>query len=417
VNIYLCLILLLLLGEALLQIGIDVANLRHVRLSIPGEFEGWYDEEKYARSQAYLQDGARFDILQTAVKTPILVAFILLGGFAWADETARAMGGGVVGTGLVFGGILVLLSQALDLPFTLYSTFVIEEKYGFNKTKPATFAADLLKGLALLALLGGPVFAAVIWFFAHFTWAWLYSWIALTALQIILIYLAPVFIMPLFNKFVPLEDGDLRSAITDYAQRQGFHLKGIFTMDGSRRSTKSNAYFTGFGRWRRIVLFDTLVQKHSIHELVSIFAHEVGHYKLRHIRRMLVAAILSTGLMFYILSLFVARPGLYQAFGVPMQPVGDAMPVYAGLVFFGFLYAPINRVLSLLLNALSRHHEYEADAFAVRTAGTPDAMIDALKKLSVDNLSDLTPHPWKVVLEYSHPPVLQRIAAIRHTAR
>ena len=415
-NIFLVLVLLLILAEAMLNAGIDIANLRHVRLSIPAEFEGWYDQEKYARSQAYLKDTTRFDLLQIAVKTPILVAFILLGGFQWVDEAARSVGGGVVGVGLVFVGILVLLTQLLELPFSLYSTFVLEEKYGFNKTKPRTFAADWLKGLLLLALVGGPVFAAVVWFFARFEWAWLISWIALTAVQIVLIYLAPVFIMPLFNKFTPLDDGDLRSAITDYAQQQGFTLKGIFTMDGSRRSTKSNAYFTGFGRWRRIVLFDTLVQKHSIRELVAIFAHEVGHYKLRHIRNMLAVAVLSTGLMFYVLSLFVTRPGLYEAFRVPMDPVGDAMPVYAGLVFFGFLYTPISHLLSLIQNLLSRRHEFEADAFAVRTAGAPDAMIDALKKLSVDNLSDLTPHPWKVFVEYSHPPVLQRIAAIREAA-
>lgn len=413
VNTYLCFILFLLVAELLLNTGVDLANLRHLRMTIPSEFEGWYDQEKYARSQAYLKDTTRFEMVSSLLKTPILVGFILGGGFAWADTLARGGGSGVVAVGLIFAGILLLLSQLLELPFSLYSTFVLEERYGFNKTRPGTFVADLIKEWVLLALVGGAVFSVIIWFFSRFAWAWLYSWIALTLIQILLMYVAPVFIMPLFNRFTPLEEGELNDAVSDYAKHQGFQLKGIFTMDGSRRSTKSNAYFTGFGRWRRIVLFDTLVVNHTVAELVSIFAHEVGHYKLRHIHRMMLVSVVSTGVMFYLLSLFISRPGLYGAFGVPMEPVGDAMPVYAGLVFFGFLYTPISRLLGIVQNRLSRRHEFEADAFAARTAGAPEAMIEALKKLSVDNLSNLTPHAWKVWLEYSHPPVLQRIAALR----
>ncbi len=413
-NTYLIVILLLLVGDFLLHFIVDLVNLRNVQTEIPSEFTGWYDAEKYSRSQLYLRETTRFDLIRSSMTTPLIVAFILLGGFRWVDDFARSAGGGVVLTGLIFAGVLILLSQLLSLPFSAHSTFVIEARYGFNKTTARTFILDFVKEFVLMIVLGGVVFAGLVWFFASAgTFAWLYSWIALTVVQFFLIYIAPVVILPLFNKFVPLEEGELKTSINEYAQDRGFSLKGIFTMDGSRRSTKSNAYFTGFGRWRRIVLFDTLIDKHSVKELVSILAHEVGHYKLHHIHRMLVSAVLSTGLMFFILSLFISRPGLYEAFRLDMASVAGAPPVYAGLILFGFLYAPISMLIGLAQNILSRRHEYEADAYAVRTAGDPDAMIEALKKLSVDNLSNLTPHPLKVFLEYSHPPVLQRIRAIR----
>jgi STE24 endopeptidase len=413
-NIYLIIIVCLLVGEYLLHLLVDVANLKHVETEIPGEFEGWYDAEKYRKSQDYLRDTTRFDVLRSTVLMPLTLAFILLGGFRMVDDAARASENGLVLTGLYFAGMLILLFQLANLPFSIYSTFVLEERYGFNRTKPLTFVVDFIKELMLIAIIGGIVLAGLIWFFSTAgEWAWLTSWIALVVVQFLLIYIAPIVILPLFNTFTPLEDGELKESISSYAHGQGFSLKGIFTMDGSKRSTKSNAYFTGFGRWRRIVLFDTLVQKHSVNELVSILAHEVGHYKLRHIRRMLVTSILSTGVMFFILSLFITRPGLYGAFGLEMIPIDGRPPVYAGLIFFGFLYTPISILLGLLQNVLSRKHEYEADAFAVETCGEPDAMIEALKKLTVDNLSDLSPHPLKVFLEYSHPPILQRIEAIR----
>ena len=402
------------MGEYLLHLVVDLVNLRHVQSGIPEEFEGWYDQEKYRTSQDYLRDSTRFDLVRSTLLTPLTLAFILLGGFRVIDDVARAAGSGLVLTGLYFAGMLILLVQFVNLPFGVYSTFVLEERYGFNRTRPVTFAVDFLKELMLIALIGGGILAGLIWFFSRAgPWAWCYSWGALTAVQFLLIYIAPVVILPLFNKFTPLGEGELKESLSAYAREQGFRLTGIFTMDGSRRSTKSNAYFTGFGRWRRIVLFDTLVEKHPVNELVSVLAHEVGHYKLWHIHRMLLTSVLSTGLMFFVLSLFIAQPGLYQAFGLEMAPIDGRPPVYAGLLFFGFLYAPISLLLGLVQNMFSRRHEYQADAFAVDTCGDPHAMINALKKLTVDNLSNLTPHPLKVILEYSHPPVLQRIRAIR----
>ncbi len=296
----------------------------------------------------------------------------------------------------------------MSLPFSVYSTFVIEEKYGFNKTTPKTFVLDILKGWLLGVVIGAPVFSAVLWFFGQTgPMAWAYCWGALTVIQIFLMFIAPVVIMPIFNKFIPLEDRELKEAIEEYAKKQDFKMKGVFSMDGSKRSTKSNAFFTGFGRFRRIVLFDTLISKHTTEELVSILAHEMGHYKKKHILKSMIISILSTGLMFYILSIFMNNSGLFMAFQM------EHVSIYASLFFFGFLYAPIEMVLSIFGNMLSRRHEYEADAWAVRTYRRPQSMIAALKKLSVDNLSNLTPHPLKVFLSYSHPPVLERIRAIQ----
>jgi STE24 endopeptidase len=237
--------------------------------------------------------------------------------------------------------------------------------------------------------------------------AWLYCWLAVSIFQVFLIFVAPVVIMPLFNKFVPLKESALRRAIEGYARSQNFMMKGVFVMDGSKRSTKSNAFFTGFGRFRRIVLFDTLIEKHTVEELVSVLAHETGHYKRRHIVKSIVISLLTTGLMFYILSLFIHNRELFSAF--KMQETS----IYGSLLFFGFLYTPIGMILSVFGHMLSRKHEYDADLYAVKTYGRPESMIEALKKLSVSNLSNLTPHPLKVFLSCSHPPVLDRIQAIR----
>ncbi len=412
-NGYLFIILLLLIGHYLLDLVLEWLNIKHIKPKIPASFEGWYDGEQYARSQKYLLETSRFDVISSTIMLPVTLLFILLGGFGFVDAMARSAGLNMIGTGLLFTGGLVLLSQLVHIPLSIYSTFVLEEKYGFNKTTAGTFALDQLKSILLIVVIGAPVLSLVLWFFsAAGQWGWLYCWIALSLIQLFLMIIAPVTILPLFNKFTPMAEGELKSAIQRYADKAGVSLKGVFTIDGSRRSTKSNAYFTGLGRWKRIALFDTLIEKHSIPELVSILAHEVGHYKLGHIKWMMLISIFSNGIMLFILSLFLYRKGLYEAFSVSFETVGGHLPIYAGLVFFGFLYTPINLILSIVGNWLSRKHEYEADAFAVETAENPDAMIDALKKLSVDNLSNLTPHPAMVFMTYSHPPVLERIKAI-----
>jgi STE24 endopeptidase len=409
-NGYLIVILALLIFSWLLSLIVETLNLRNVSTEIPDEFKGIYDAEKYAKSQRYMRETTRFGQIQAAIMLPLTIAFILLGGFSWINDVAQSASGNMIVQGLVFGGILVLLGQLVGLPFSIYDTFVIEERYGFNKTTPKTFVVDILKGLLLTVLLGAPVFALILWIFSSVANAWLWAWGALGAIQLFILFIAPVVILPLFNKFTPLEEGELRTKIEAFAAAQKYKLSGIFKIDGSRRSTKSNAYFTGFGKTKRIALFDTLIEKHTVGELVGVLAHEIGHCKLGHIKKSIVISLASSLLMFFILSIFITEPGLYQAFRIESEPKDT---LYAGFIFFGFLYAPISMILGLLGNILSRKHEYEADAFAAETTGAPSALIDALKKLSVDNLSNLTPHPLKVFLEYSHPPVLERIKALR----
>jgi len=407
-NHYLVFILIILIGTYFLEILVDILNVRHIQTGLPLEFKGFYDAEKYSQSQRYLQDNTRFGIIKSSVIVPATIAFMLLGGFNAVDHLARSICGGSITTGLVFTGVLIFASEILGLPFSIYQTFVIEEKYGFNQTTLKTFILDVLKSWLLIVIIGGVVLSAVIWFFEKTgQWAWLICWAAITLFQLFIMFVAPVVIMPLFNKFVPLEDGNLKKAIEDYAASQNFKMRGVFKMDGSKRSTKSNAFFTGLGKFRRIVLFDTLIAKHSVDELVCILAHEMGHYKKGHILKTLLVSILSTGMMFFMLSLFINNRQLFEAFRM------EHTSIYASLIFFGFLYAPVEIILSIFKNMLSRAHEYAADAYAVLTREKPAAMIGALKKLTVENLSNLNPHPLKVILEYSHPPVLDRIKAIR----
>lgn len=407
-NIYLVIILAALIGDYLLELVSDWLNVRNIRPDLPKEFDGWYDAEKYAKSQNYLCDKTRFGIMEDSIRLAMVIPFILAGGFNIIDRIARSLELDTMITGLVFAGIILFTNTVISIPFSAYSTFVIEEKYGFNKTTPKTFVVDILKSLLLTILIGGCVFALVIWFFEKAgPLAWLYCWLAVTAIQVFLIFIAPYVIMPLFNKYEPLEDGELKTGIEDYARQENFKMRGVFKMDGSRRSAKSNAFFTGFGKSRRIVLFDTLINKHPVKELVAIVAHEMGHYKMKHIIRMIARSIIISGVMFYLLSLFINNTGLFAAFR--MQHTS----VYASLFFFGFLYSPISVAISIIGNVISRRHEYEADAYTIKTGNDVEDVISALKRLSVDNLSNLTPHPFTVFLSYSHPPVLRRINALR----
>lgn len=408
-NFYLVIILFVLIGSYVLDLILDTLNVRHAQPKLPGEFEGYYDPREYRKSQEYLKDNTRLGLISNSIMTPLTIAFMIFGGFNMVDRFARGFQLGTIPTGLIFTGVLLLAHHLLSIPFSAYDTFVIEEKYGFNKTTPKTFILDILKSWLLVVLIGGAVLSAVYWFFDKAgSMAWLFCWLSVSVFQIFLIFVAPVVIMPIFNKFVPLEEGPLKQAIEGYAQSQRFMMKGVFVMDGSKRSTKTNAFFTGFGRFRRIVLYDTLIEKHTLEELVSVLAHEMGHFKRKHVLKSIVISILTTGLMFYILSLFINNRELFSAFR--MQETS----IYASLLFFGFLYAPIGMVLSVFGHMLSRKHEYDADIYAAETYGKPGSMIEALKKLSVANLSNLTPHPLMVFFTYSHPPVLDRIRAIRN---
>ena len=407
-NTFAVVILAALVGEYLLQLASGALNVRAFSPALPAEFAGVFDDEKYARARRYTATRTRFGLLRGAFDLAVVLVFWFAGGFAALDAAAQGLGHGPVVTGLLYVGALALASTLLGLPFSAYSTFVIEARYGFNRTTAATFAADTLKGLALGALLGGLLLALIL---AFFEWAgplaWLWCWIAATAFLLAVQFIAPTWIMPLFNKFTPLEGGDLHDAILAYARKARFPLRGLFVVDGSRRSSKANAFFTGFGKNKRIGLFDTLVDDYSVPELVAVVAHEVGHYKKRHVWQRTALAVGHLGAMLWILSLFLGQEGLFAAFYVS-EP-----SVHAGLVFFGLLFTPVELVLSVLVNFFSRRNEFEADRFAAETTGGGEPLIAALKKLSADNLSNLTPHPLAVCLEYAHPPVLQRIAALR----
>jgi len=305
-------------------------------------------------------------------------------------------------------GALWIGHALINLPFDLYETFVIEQKFGFNKTTAGTFFADQAKSILLGTLLGGPLLALVLVLFGHGgPQIWLWAWIVVSVLLVSFAYVAPVLILPLFNKFTPLEEGELKEAILDYARARQFPVAGLFVMDGSRRSTRSNAFFTGMGRMKKIALFDTLIRNHSVEELVAVIAHEVGHYKRRHILQHLAVAVGNLGFFLFLASHFVRSRALLAAFGI------DSVSVYAGLAIFLVFYNTLSRILSVLSGFQSRRHEFEADRFAIETTGNPGAMIDALKKLSKSNLSNLAPHPLYVALYHSHPPVLKRIEAIR----
>jgi len=407
-NTYAILIPAILIVHYLLHLVADLLNVKHLQEEVPGEFRDTYDQTAYRRAQQYLRDTTRFGLLSRTFNLAVLLPVMLLGGFNTVDRWARAAGGGEIVSGLLFLGLIAVGARILQLPFSLYDTFVIEERYGFNKTTPRTFLLDELKVLLLAALLGAPLVAGILWFFETAgPWAWVWCWGGVTLFQVFLLFIAPVVIMPLFNRFKPLADGALKEAIEDYARQQGFRLRGVFQMDGSRRSSKSNAFFTGFGRFRRIVLFDTLIERHTVAELRAVIAHEMGHYKKRHIHQGLLRSFAIVGATFYILSLFLGNEELFAAFHM------EHLSIYAGLFFFGFLYTPVEQLLSLLENAVSRHQEYEADRYAAQTTGQPGALIDGLKKLSVDNLANLTPHPLTVILHYGHPPMLERIRALR----
>ena len=401
-----------LLADFILNLLADGLNLKNLRTELPKDFENIYDAERYRQSQQYLRIHTRFGWFVSGFNLVVLLVFWFAQGFALLDARVRAFELGPIYSGLIYIGILLLFKGLLSLPFSIYSTFVIEARFGFNKTTPTTYVLDLLKGLLLAVVLGTPLLAAILAFFEYAgPHAWWYCWIGVTLYMLMVQFVAPAWIMPLFNKFTPLEEGELKSAILAYARGIEFPLENVYQMDGSRRSTKSNAFFTGFGRHKRIVLFDTLIKQHTIKELVAILAHEIGHYKKKHIRQSLVLGILQTGLMLFLLAQFITYQGLFDAFYMPQQSV------YAGMLFFAMLYAPIDFFSGILMQLRSRRNETTADQFAAETTRDPESMINALKKLSIHNLSNLTPHPFYVFLNYSHPPVLQRIQTLSNRAR
>ena len=386
-----------------LETFLDYLNFSRFDAQIPSEISQVYDDEEYQKSQKYKKDKFKLRVFQSAFSFVLIVLFLSFDGFEKLDTLAKQIFDDSIGISLVFFGILFLVSEVLSLPFTYYSTFVIEEKYGFNTSTKALFWIDQLKSMLLTVIVGGIVLGLIILFYqvvgSDFWW---YTWIFITVISIFTNMFYAKLIVPIFNKQTPLEEGALRNKIEDYATRLNFELKNIFVIDGSKRSKKANAYFSGFGKEKRITLYDTLLEDLEDDEIVAVLAHEVGHYKKNHILINLLVSTLFLGITLWLLSLFVSEPILAQALGV------DEVSFHIGLVAFSFLYAPISLITGLVTNFLSRKFEYQADNFA-KTTFSSAYLVDALKKLSRKSLSNLTPHPAYVFFHYSHPPLAKRI--------
>ena len=382
---------------------LDTLNSKHFDDEIPYDLKDVYDEDSYKKSQAYKKTNAKFSILTSTFSIVLTLIFFFANGFKFVDIFARNFSDNSILIALIFFGIILFGSDILTTPFSYYKTFVIEEKFGFNKSTKKTFWLDKLKGWFMGILLGGGILSLIIMFY-QFTGKnfWIYAWILIAAFSLFMNLFYAKLIVPLFNKQTPLEEGELKSAIENYAKNVGFKLDNIFVIDGSKRSTKANAYFSGFGSQKRITLFDTLINDLETDEIVAVLAHEVGHYKRKHIIFNLVTSTLIAGFTLYILSLFINSPFLYKALSVSKPSF------HIGLVAFGILYSPISEITGLFMNYVSRKFEYQADDFAKETfAGNP--LITSLKKLSKNSLSNLTPHPAYVFMHYSHPTLLKRI--------
>lgn len=410
-NEWLYLILGIVVTDYAIDQLLDYLNYKHSKTALPDKLKDLYDEEEYIRSQKYQKAKSRFGFLTSAFSTLLTILVLSFGGFGWLDGFLRGYVEDPILLSLAFFGVLFVLSDIVNTPFSYYSIFVIEEKFGFNKTTLKTFIVDKFKGYLLTVVIGGILGYALLWIVhqlgANF---WLYALALVAAFMLIMNLFYTSLILPLFNKLKPLEEGELKDKIMSYAQVVSFPLDNIFVIDGSKRSTKANAFFSGVGKKKKIVLYDTLIEKHSHEELVAVLAHEVGHFKKKHIVLSLVLSVLQMAVTFYVLSLFVFSENLSVALG------GSEMAIHLNFIAFGLLYTPISRLTGLFMNALSRKNEFEADAYAVNTyAGEP--LMEALKKLSVSTLTNLAPHPAYVFAHYSHPPLLQRLNAMEALAK
>jgi STE24 endopeptidase len=405
-TVFVLLIGVLVFGYVLERI-LDRLNLSHTLPLMPEELADIFDPEEYKKSQLYKRDNTRFSFFTSSAGLVVMLLLFILGGFGWYDGLITGITSHYIIHVLIFFGTFALLSDILTTPFDLYNTFVLEERYGFNRTTARTYIMDKVKGWLIGALIGGGLLALITWIYILTgPWFWLIALGLVTLVSLFLTMFYSNLIVPLFNKQTPLEEGSLRGKIEAFAVIAGFKLDNIYVMDGSKRSSKANAYFTGLGPKKRIVLFDTLIEDLEEEEIVAVLAHEVGHYKKKHSTTGLILATVQSAIMFYLFSLFVGVDSFAVALG------GSEASFHLGLVAFGVLYSPISMLTGLLTNALSRHNEYQADNFA-KDKYEAGSLISSLKKLSKNNLSNLTPHPAYVFFHYSHPPLLQRIRSLK----
>ena len=381
---------------------LDYLNYKNLQETIPDELKGIYDAEKYAKSQQYEKVNSRFSLITSTFSLVLILAMLFGDGFGMLDAWVRSISANIYLQTLLFFGSMGLVFDLISLPFQLYGTFVIEERFGFNKTRPLTFVTDKLKSWALGGILGGGILMFILWAWQS-TGNWFWA-IVLGGLSAFMIFMAMFYtrlIVPLFNKQTPLEEGELRSDIDDFSHKAGFKLDNVYVIDGSKRSTKANAYFSGFGPKKRIVLYDTLINDLESEEIIAVLAHEIGHYKKKHVAKGMVMSLVQSALMIFLLFIALKEPALSQALGAT-EP-----SFYMGIVAFGLLFSPISFITGIFSHIFSRKYEYEADNFA-RQYGYGYSLINALIKLSVKNLSNLTPHPAYVFFHYSHPTLLQR---------
>lgn len=403
--LFLIIIIILIIDYVLDRI-LDHLNSKYWSNELPNELDGIYDAGKYKKSQDYERAKHRFAFVTSSLSSAAMICMLLFKGFAFLDNLSRAYSENNIVIALLFFGMVGLSADILSIPFQLYARFVIEQKFGFNKMTYRTFFLDKIKSYLLAAIIGGGLMALIIWIYENTgEYFWLVAWAVITFFMVFMSMFYSTLIVPLFNKQKPLEDGELRDAIRNFAAVAGFRLDNIFVIDGSKRSAKANAYFSGLGAKKRIVLFDTLIQKHSAEELVAVLAHEIGHYKKKHTLKGMILSVLQSGIMLYIVSLFIGNPVLSQALGA------EQGSFHMGILAFGMLYGPVSLVLGLFMNSLSRKYEYEADRFAAEKYKASE-LKNALIKLSVDHLSNLRPHPVYVWFHYSHPPLLQRLKAL-----
>lgn len=402
-------ILVILTADFVSERILSALNVKSSKKPIPDLLSGIYDQDKYQKQQSYFRANTRFGLLTSTVSFLVIFLMIVFGGFGWLDGIVQRWTANPIFVSLVFFGILFLANDIISTPFEIYDTFVIEERFGFNKTTPKTFIFDKLKGYVLAAILGGGILALIMWLYRlNPQYFWLIAWACVTAVSLFFSLFYSELIVPLFNKQTPLEAGELRDAIEKFSKKAGFELKNIFVIDGSKRSTKANAYFTGFWKKKRIVLYDTLINDLDTAEIVAVLAHEAGHSKYKHTLRNILINLPYTLLVFFLLGLILRSDVLAQALG------GKEASFHLNILAFGVLYSPVSMMLGLAMNVLSRKHEYQADGY-VKENKMGEQLISALKKISSKSLSNLTPHPAYVFVNYSHPTLLQRVEKLTNS--
>ena len=378
-------------------------NAKHFNDTLPNDISDVYEINEYQQSQSYKKTNHNFSKITSLFSLITTLLFFFFDGFSIVDEIARGFSNNIIIITLIFFGIIIIGSDIISIPFSLYKTFVIEEKFGFNKSTKKLFFLDKIKGLLMTIILGGSILSIITWFY-EFTgnYFWIYTWLLITTFSVFLNMFYSKLIVPLFNEQTILEEGDLKNEIVKYVNSVGFKANNIYVLNGSKRSTKANAYFSGFGNQKRITLYDTLINDLENNEIVAVLAHEVGHYKRKHILYNLTSSIILTGFALFVLSLFIKTPLLSLALGVSHPSF------HIGLIAFGILYSPVSQILGVFMNYMSRNFEYQADNYAKNTFSA-SPLISSLKKLSKNSLSNLTPHYLYVFFHFSHPTLLDRI--------